>query len=344
MRRVIVAGGTGFFGRAALEMLQHRGIRALAASRRSGADVQFDVEDAPSLRAALRPGDLVIDTVGPFQDRTTTLLAAAIEIGCDVVDISDSLSYAQRVFALRKDIAAAGIRVLPSCSSVSTVTALLVANCGIATPVRASGFLVPSARYSASAATADSLLHSIGQVIHVWRNGRLEETRGWTQDRQVTLPEPIGSLHGWLFESADSFWLPQIWPSLQVVELYVDTRIPGLNGIFSLAARAPLVRRLIECFQPAGHRLARRLGRRDSCLAVEVEGATGQIAHRSIYCPDRGYRLAVLPAVLAVEAVFNSLTPQGGLVVPDCQIDLSHVSQAIHEAGYLVCENTSLDT
>lgn len=340
MKRVIVAGGTGFFGRSALELLAQRGIRGLAASRRSGADLQLDVENSQSLHDVLRPGDIVIDTVGPFQDRTTTLVEAALEFGCDLIDISDSLAYAQRVFALREKIAAADIRVLSSCSSVSAVTAMLVADCGLASPVpvRVSAFLVPSARYSASAATAESLLRSIGRPVQVWRDGRLQESRGWLQTRGVSFAPPLGVVRGHLFESADSFWLPQIWPSLKTVELYVDTRIPGLNRVFSLAARWPRMRSLVERFQSTGQRLARRLGRSDGCFAVEVENADGQVARRAVYCPQHGYRLAILPAVQAAGALAEGRALEVGLIPIQRQVARDGLMRGIQDAGFVLCD------
>src|SRR5690349_16731033 len=102
MSRVIVAGGAGFFGRAALDLLADYRIEGLAASRRDGMSLQFNVEDAQSLRGVLRPGDIVIDTVGPFQDRSTALIETAMEIGCHVIDICDSLDHAQRVGRLQE--------------------------------------------------------------------------------------------------------------------------------------------------------------------------------------------------------------------------------------------------
>jgi short subunit dehydrogenase-like uncharacterized protein len=343
MRRVIVAGGTGFFGRAMLEALTERDIVGLAASRRTGGDVRLDVENAASLRQALRAGDLVIDTVGPFQDRSTALVEAAIEIGCDVIDLSDSLAYAQRVFALRDKIAAAGVCVLPSCSSVSVVTTMLVADSGIESPVRVSGFLVPSARYSASAATAASLMLSIGRPVQVWRDGRLQEAVGWRPSRRAAFPQPIGRLRGNLFESADSFWLPRIWPTLQTVDLYVDTRVPGLNRALSLAARAPALRRLMDRFQSTGHRLARRLGRRDGCLAVEVQSADGRLAHRAVYCPDHGYRLAVLPAVVAAEALADKRLSETGLILPARQVAAADLATVMSKAGFALTPVSAAD-
>jgi len=43
----------------------------------------------------LRPADIMIDTVGPFQDRSTVLIEAAIEIGFDCTDLSDSIAHAR---------------------------------------------------------------------------------------------------------------------------------------------------------------------------------------------------------------------------------------------------------
>src|SRR5260370_30049982 len=101
MRRIVVAGGLGFFGRTAAERLRADGAQPLIAARRPGADLRLDVEDPASLRAALRPGDVVLDIVGPFQDRTTALAEAVLEIGCDLVDIADSRAYVAPLYALR---------------------------------------------------------------------------------------------------------------------------------------------------------------------------------------------------------------------------------------------------
>ncbi|MBI1901740.1 MAG: saccharopine dehydrogenase NADP-binding domain-containing protein, partial [Planctomycetia bacterium] len=65
----------------------------LVASRRAGADLVLDAEDPASLRAALRPGDVILDAAGPFQRRSTALVEAAIDRRCDVVDLADGLHY-----------------------------------------------------------------------------------------------------------------------------------------------------------------------------------------------------------------------------------------------------------
>ena len=111
MGRIVVLGGRGFFGAAAVALLRAEGERPLVGARGRGGDLRMDAEDAASLRAALRPGDVVIDAAGPFQQRTTTLAAVALELGCDLVDLADSLDHVlalQRLAAERDHIRTSG--------------------------------------------------------------------------------------------------------------------------------------------------------------------------------------------------------------------------------------------
>src|SRR5262245_1712962 len=119
MRRVVVLGGLGFFGRAATEQLRKFGVHVRTASLRPGADLQIDANDAQSIRAAISAGNIVLDAAGPYHGRSTALIDTAIDVGFDVVDLNDDLSYAESVLARESQIVEAGIRVLPSSSTVS---------------------------------------------------------------------------------------------------------------------------------------------------------------------------------------------------------------------------------
>src|SRR6185295_9533189 len=143
MRRIVVLGGTGFFGAAAVERLRADGLQPLIATMHGQADLRLDVNSRASIKSALRPFDVVVDAVGPFQTRSTALIEAAIETGIDVVDLSDSLEYAEKIEGLRLRIEAAGIRVLTSCSSVSAISAAAVHLSGFEKPVRLSVCLSP---------------------------------------------------------------------------------------------------------------------------------------------------------------------------------------------------------
>ena len=321
MRRIVVLGGLGFFGGLAVERLRANSAAPLTAARRPGADLQVDVEVPASLRAALRPGDVALDTVGPFQERTSALMEAALDIGFDLVDIADSLDYVERLHGLRSQIEAAGIRVLTACSSISAVSAALVRLSGLEHPVRVTGLLAPAARYVSTPAAGSSLLRSVGRPIRVLRDGQLIARPGWGESRTFQMPPPIGRVHGHLFESADSLTLPGVWPSLRSVEFYVDSRVPGLNALFALAARWPLLRQVLERLQLPGLALARLLGSSAGCLAYEIEAAGGAFVRFALSARERGYFTPIVPAVLAARAIAEGRFAPQGLVPPDRHVD-----------------------
>jgi saccharopine dehydrogenase-like NADP-dependent oxidoreductase len=318
--RIVVAGGLGFFGGAVVEQLKRLGEKPLVASRREGGDLRMDVEDAMSLRTALRPGDVIVDTAGPFQDRTTLLVDAAVEIGFDLIDISDSLAYALKIFEMHSRIDSSGVRVLTSCSSASAVTAALVRLSAIAQPLRVTTFLVPAARFSANRAAALSLLRSVGRPVKVWRHGRLETRSGWRESRQATLPSPVGSVQGSLFESCDSVLLPGIWPSLRHVDCFVSSNVPALNFLLSIAARWTAVRSSLERALPLGLALAKWVGRAAGGIAVEVEGE-GRLVTMALVSASGGHYTAAVPAAMAAKAMACGRFPERGLIPPDRHVE-----------------------
>ena len=320
-RRIIVAGGLGFFGRVAVERLRALGHAPLTATRGAQADLCLDVEHPESLRDILRAGDIVLDAVGPYQERTTTLIEAAIEIGCDVIDINDSLAYAERVIALAPRIEAAGIRVLCSASSVSATAACAVRLCGVDEPVRVTGILAPAKRRVVNRATALSLLRSVGQPIRVLRDGKLVPARGWGESRRFQLPAPLGNVRAFLFESADSVWLPHIWPSVRTADFYIHANTPGFNGLLKLAAHAGFVRRCMERLLPCGAWYARRVGSRAGGLGYEIEDGSGRVVRYALLATDNGYMGPVLPAVLAAHTLLEGSFAPHGLVAPDRHVD-----------------------
>ncbi len=321
MRRVVVLGGYGFFGGTIVERLRAMDISPLIGSRRRNAELVLDVEDRESLCRSLRPGDVVVDAVGPFQARSTTLVEAAVEIGFDVVDIADSLAYVEAVHQLSDRIDQAGIRIFTACSSISAITAAMVRISGIDNPVRITGLLVPAARYTAVAATAASLMYSVGRPIRLFEAGEVVTRCGWRKSRSFALPPPIGSVTGYLVESADSLTLPSIWPSLRTVDLYVSTNVLGLNALLRAAARSSTLRNLVDRFSSMGLKLSRHLGGSHGALSYEIETRDGDVRQLSLISGNRGYIVPVAPAVLAVRALVENRAGESGLVPPNRQID-----------------------
>src|SRR5262249_10624472 len=155
----------------------------LVASRRSPADLRVNAEDANSIRAALRPGDVVIDAAGPFQERSTTLVETCLAVGCDVIDLADSLDYVVNLQSLRQR--AAATRVLTACSWVSAVGAALVSLTGVEEPVGVSTFLGPATRNTSTHATAQSLFSAIERDVRLVRDGSLVRRRAFSDARDL---------------------------------------------------------------------------------------------------------------------------------------------------------------
>jgi len=269
------------------------------------------------MKAALKPYDVVLDAAGPFQARTTALIEAAIETGFDVVDLSDSLRYAERVADLRLRIEAAGVRVLTSCSSVSAVGAAAIRLSGVDKPVRLDVVLRPATRHTAHAATARALFESVGRPIRVLRDGRLTEVPGWRESRRLRWPATGRRVRAYPSESADALLLQPACPSLRRIEFHVDAHVPGMNLLLALAARSRATRRAVGALLPLGLALCRLFGSRGGGILFEVEGSDGSVVTIAMHAPAKSYLVAIAPAVLATHAIAEGHFAPTGLVPPE---------------------------
>lgn len=333
MTRVIVLGGTGFFGAAAAAALRDAGVSPMTAARH-GADLTLDAQDRDSLRRALRPGDVVLDAAGPFQARTGALAEAAIEMGCDVVDLADASGYVRRVLALADAAAAAGVRILPACSTASAVSHAMIAWSGIVAPVRLTAFLVPTPRHTAVSATASSLLSTVGAPVDILRAGVMRTERGFGSSRRWAGGTPLGRRRGWLFDTADGLLLPRSHSTLKTVDAYVDPNVPGLAAALRVAGRSSAVRVAMRKMMPAALPLVRRLGGSRGGYGCEVEDASGRTIRLVLSGHRDAYRLAVIPAVLAVRALAAGRVPHTGVLAPHQQVDADELPAALRRGGF----------
>jgi hypothetical protein len=321
LKRIIVLGAAGFFGGLAVERLRAEGLSPMRASRRRGMDLQLDAEVLASLRSVLQKGDLVLDAAGPFQQRSTALVEVAVEVGVDVIDISDSLAYATRVRDLRDRIDRAGIRVLNGCSAVSAVSAALVSLSGMTNPVRASVFLAPAARRTANPATTSSVMESFGRPIRMHRDGRLVRARGWGASRTFSWGRGQRAQRGYLTESADAVLLPEAYPTLRDVDFWVDTQVPAVNHLLSTSLGVPGAVRLARRLAPVGSMVAKWFGSTGGGFGVEVEGGDRMTASCLLWSARDSYQVAIAPATLAARAIVDGSFDPRGLVRADRQVD-----------------------
>lgn len=333
MRRVVVLGGTGFFGAAAVAELRGAGAPVTTAARRN-ADLAVDAESADSLRRALRPGDVVLDAAGPFQARSTALAEAAVEVGFDLVDLADASGYVRRLLPLAERAAAAGVRILPACSTASAVSHAMIAWSGLSEPVRLTAFLVPTPRHTAVSGTAASLLAGVGAPLTVLRDGAPHAERGFTSSCRWEGGTPLGPRRGWLFDTPDGVLLPRSHPTLRTVEAYVDPNVPGLAALLALAARSTPLRAALRRAMPVALPLARRLAGAHGGFGCEMEDAAGGTVRLVLTAPRDAYRLAVIPAALAVRALAAGRVPHAGLLAPHEQIDAAGLLDELRRCGF----------
>jgi hypothetical protein len=338
VKRVIVVGGLGLFGRTIVEQLRQLGVVAQSASRGAAAELRVDANDPNSIRSVMRAGDVVIDAAGPFHERSTALIESAIDIGFDVVDINDNLSYAESVVALQSRIDASRIRVLNSSSTVSAVSAAIVRHSGIGPPTRVTTFLAPASRHTANAGTALSLIQAVGQPVRILRDRELQSSVGWSESRRFPMPPPIGPICGRLFESANSLYLPRIWPSLQDVAMYIDTNVPGMNSLLRLTANSNAVRSVLRRGVRIGAAVARRLGTSAGGIGYEIEDVAGRVVRYAIGGSRNSYLIAVAPTVLAACAIAEDRFPERGLIMPDRYCEAAELFAFLRAAGIEVHE------
>ncbi len=312
MRRVVVVG-SGFFGRLVARRLREVGVAPLVATRR-GADLRLDAEDAESIARAIREADVIVDTAGPFATRSTRLVRAAIDRGCDVIDIAESLAWSEAVLALGSRARSAGVRLYPACSAVAAVTAACVSASRIAAPEDVDQYLAPASAETASPATVAAFARSLGAPIRTLRDGTLVTVRGYAESRAF----PSGGRRGGLVESAAAVLLPLSWPSVRRAEFWVDPNVPLGRSSLSLVARA---RPLAALARWAAPRMpASRLGGHAGVFAVTVRDRSRGVSF-TLAAPRRSYLIAVEPAVVAAEALARGADPPAGIVPPHAQVD-----------------------
>ncbi len=331
MRRVVVIGA-GFFGGIVARRLAERGVRPLVASRSgSGADLRVDADDARSVAATLRAGDVVVDTAGPWEGRSTAVLDGAVERGYDVIDLSESLSWAERVLSFGARAERGGVRLLPGCSAVAAVAGACVRASGMTEPRAVDLFLAPASAETASPATVRGFVRSLGAPIRTLRGGRLVTVLGYAEARRFA-----GSRRrGGLVESAAGVLLRRSWPTLERAELWVDPNVPLARAALSAVARLAPLATLARALAPAID--VRRLGRHDGVFAVMADDGGRGVA-TVLGAPRVSYRIATEPAVIAAESLARGDAMPAGVVPPHAQVDAPLLFRRLRELGIEIAE------
>jgi hypothetical protein len=244
----------------------------------------------------------------------------ALEVGFDLVDLSDGVDHARAVLALDARAREAGVHLLPGQSSVSALAGRAIRASGIEAPVEVVGLLVPAARHTAAIGSAASLLRSLGGAVRVLEEGDVAERPGWRTTRDVS-PPGEAPVRGHLFESADVVHLPATFPELRATALYVHSNVLGLDAALSLADRIPGAPALLARLLRVGTPITRLLGGPEGLLAYEIRGADGATSRVAFRAAETSPRIPVLPMALAATRLAAGWSPGAGVLPPAQELD-----------------------
>jgi hypothetical protein len=93
------------------------------------------------------------------------------------------------------------------------------------------------------------------------------------------------------------------------------------------------VRNLLERQIQFGTRFARRFGSATGGVGYEIEDARGRISRWAIVAPERGFIVAIAPAVLAARAIVDGRYQPSGLVSPDQHASVDEMADYLTTTG-----------
>jgi len=316
--RVLIAGGSGVFGR----LLAHELLRttsadlivagrrlpaAVAACRELGAPdrttaVALDLRDRRSLMRAARGCVAVACTAGPFQELSRELPMMAVRAGAHWVDISDHEGWVLPILDDRGLDAGArdvGVAVIPGLSTVPALSDALARWCYERLPgaSRARITLLIGNRNARGAAAIASAMSSRFR-------------------RPTRVDLPVGRRMAYLGRSPDTELLRRhlgLDAEFRVVlewgpaGLFISS-IGPLWSLLGARARSRVTEFLSSISRPFG-----RFGSEGGCLQVELWDG-GQRVRVAAVSGDQ--RMGILPCAMALKRLLEGDLPQRGVVHP----------------------------
>lgn len=209
MKRVVLIGATGVFGRRLARHLSRMdGLELVLTSRStskaqalaeelkaeasvpvSGTGLNRDKDLVASL-AVLQPW-LVIDASGPFQQQGYEVPTAALLLGAHVVDLADARGYLAGYRPQLNEIARQrGLVALAGASSTPALSAAAVRELseGWQRLDTVDIAITPGGRSDVGPAVIAAILSYAGKPVPIWREGELQTIPGWGVSEVIDMP------------------------------------------------------------------------------------------------------------------------------------------------------------
>jgi hypothetical protein len=243
--RVLVLGGYGNFGgyvcralaadaRIQLIVAGRSRVKARDFAKRLGAAnaveaAELDIANSAAAMAECRP-DVVIHTVGPYQEQDYCVAEAAIACGAHYCDLADARAFVAGIGALDAKARAAGVAVIAGASSVPCLTAAFLdaAQSEFASIERADYGIASAQETNRGLGTASAILSYVGRPFTTLRDGRMRRVFGWQSLHSEVYPE-LG--RRWLgnCDIPDLELFPARYPTLRTVRFGAGHEIAAVH-------------------------------------------------------------------------------------------------------------------
>ncbi|WP_231757470.1 saccharopine dehydrogenase family protein [Microbulbifer elongatus] len=251
VRRVLILGGYGNFGRRIVENLSRlSGITLIIAGR--------DVSKAENLRQQLSSigsravletaaidinanafagtlesiaPDLVIHTSGPFQGQGYRVPETCIALGCHYIDLADDRHFVCNITTLDKLAKDRGVLIVSGASSVPGLSSTVVDHYAKEfSALETIDFAIaPGNQAERGEATVRGILSYTGHPFSVYLHGKWVDTFGWMGPRRLDFGEPIGKR--WLadIDIPDLQLFPHRYKGIKTVKFQAGLELPILH-------------------------------------------------------------------------------------------------------------------
>ena len=343
---VLVVGATGELGQRICRLLRRwtPSVRVVGANRSGRGHPDFpvhrvDVGDERSLALALRDVSLVVNAVGPYRYEPAPLVRACVRARAHLVDLADDLAYfgAAAEAASRAGAAAAGVAVIPGCSTVPGLVSLLAQRwAGRSDVASLSALLSLGSANPPTRALMTSLLAPLGRrapgggrwftelVVAETSDGRKLAAGAWPA------PVPQGGLRLGARRVPLRFYAGFDRRSLTLALRLAAPLLAGVPQRF--------VPRLAAAALPLA-RIVRRLGSPQGVLLLRAHDRKGEERDRiEVLARANGLDIPAAPVVWVVESLLAGGLARGGLLALEDVVPAAAALGWLRAAGYEVRE------
>ena len=326
MKRVLIIGGYGNFGRFIAKRLAQCNIVKLIIAGRTLSRAQALANELKAEAAyidinarlvetlsEIKP-DIVIHTSGPFQSQGYDVAQACIDIGAHYIDLADCREFVSGISALDEKAKHAGVIVISGASSVPCLTSALVDHYKNEFDVlEALDYGITTAqRTTRGLATTAAILSYTGKPFKTLIDGELKNVFGW-QSLHSRKYSALGKRMLGNCNVPDLEIFPSRYPELKTIRFYAGLELPFIH--VTLWALSWLVRvGLIKNLEPSASFLLKLsflfdwLGSSNSAFHMTLSGRDKNGNHKTINFDiiaksGDGPYIPCMPAILLAQKI-----------------------------------------